>query len=138
MRQTALAALALACACGSAPTRMGVTAAPAACLPGLSKTLGIGLTPESNPPKGVKVRYRWRAGRGSLKSWNEGTQETVVHGAEALNDGGKLYWSCDGAGIGDRSPVTVTVLTEDAATGEVLARTDVLLKWDDEKMRVSR
>ncbi len=138
MRRPVLAALALACACGTAPTRMGVSAAPAACLSGLSTTLGIGLTPESVPPKGVRVRYRWRAGRGSLKSWNPDTQETVVHGAEALNDGGKLYWSCDGDGVGDRSPVTVSVIAEDAKTGEALARTDVRLEWDDEKMRVSR
>lgn len=134
----ALTALAFLCACGTAPTRMGVTAAPAACLAGLSTTLGIGLTPESTPPEGVKVRYRWHADRGSLKSYNEDTQETVVHGADALNDGGKLYWACDGPGIGDRSPVTVTIATEDAESGEVLARTDVRLEWDDEKMHVSR
>lgn len=133
-----LIALALLCACGTAPTRMGVTAAPAACLASLSTTLGIGLTPESTPPEGVKVRYRWHADRGSLKSYTEDTQETVVLGADALNDGGKLYWSCDGEGIGDRSPVTVSVITENAKTGAALARTDVRLEWDDEKMRVSR
>lgn len=60
------------------------------------------------------------------------------HRRASLNDGGKLYWACDGAGIGDRSPVTVSISTEDAATGEVLARTNVRLEWDDEKMRVSR
>lgn len=136
MRYLALAAL--LAACSEIPTKMSYVADPAACLPGLSATLGIGITPGSEPPPGVAVRYRWHASRGNLKTWNEVTHENVVFGADALTTSDKLYWSCDAAGIADGSPVLVTIVTENAKNGKELARIVVRVRTDGEKMRVSR
>jgi hypothetical protein len=115
---------------------MTYVADPAACLPGLSTTLGIGLTAGSVPPSGVQVRYRWHADRGYLKTFSEVTHETENFGTDAVTAGGKLYWSCDG--VGDRSPLAITIVTEKASNGEELARVVVRLEWDGETMRVAR
>jgi hypothetical protein len=62
----------------------------------------------------------------------------VTFGADALTTGDKLYWSCDASGIADGSPVLITIVTEKAESGEELARIEVRLQNDGEKMRVSR
>lgn len=136
MRLLALAVLLTACS--EVPTKMSYVADPGACLPGMSSTIGIGLTPASEPPPGVKVRYRWHASRGNLKTYSEVTHETVVFGADAVTTGEKLYWACDAAGIAAGDPVVVTIVTENAKNGEELVRADIRIVSDGEKMRVAR
>lgn len=132
-----LLAAALA-ACSEVPVRMSYVADPAACLPGLSASLGIGLTPSAEPPPGVEVRYRWHADRGNLKTWSEVTHETVILGADAVTKEGKVYWACDPAGIADGSALTVTIVTENAKNGKELVRSVIRIESDGEKMRVAR
>lgn len=136
MRYLALAAL--LAACSEVPARMSYVADPAACLPGVSSARGIGLTPSSEPPPGVTVRYRWHASRGNLKTFSEVTHETAFFGADAVTSEGKVYWACDAAGIADGSPVLVTIVTEDAASGRELVRSEIRIETDGEKMRVTR
>lgn len=136
MRPLALAVL--LSACSELPTKMTYVADPAACLPGMSSTLGIGITPASEPPPGVKVRYRWHADRGNLKTYFETTQETVMFGADAVTTEGKIYWACDAAGLAGGAPVNVTLVTENAKNGEELVRSVIRIESDGEKMRVAR
>ena len=136
MRLLALAVLLTACS--EVPTKMSYVADPGACLPGMSSTIGIGLTPASEPPPGVSVRYRWHASRGNLKTWSEVTHETVVHGSDALTTEGKLYWACDAAGIAAGDPVVVSIVTENAKNGKELVRAEIRIVSDGEKMRVER
>jgi hypothetical protein len=133
-----LALCVLLAGCSEIPTKMSYVADPGACLPGMSSTIGIGITPASEPPEGVKVRYRWHASRGNLKTWSEVTHETVVFGADAVTTTEKLYWACDAAGIADGSPVTVAVVTENAKDGRELVRAEIRIVSDGEKMRVAR
>ena len=136
MRSLALAVLLTACS--EIPTRMSYVADPAACLPGMSAPRGIGITPASEPPPGVQVRYRWHADRGTLKTYDEDTQVTERFGPDAVTAGGKIYWDCDAAGIASGSPVLITLVTENAKNGEELARAVIRVESDGEKMRVSR
>jgi len=133
-----LALASLLAACSEVPTKMSYAADPGACLPGMSSTIGIGISPASEPPPGVKVRYRWHASRGNLKTWSEVTHESVVFGADAVTTEGKLYWACDAAGIAAGDPVLVTIVTEDAKNGSELVRADIRIVSDGEKMRVAR
>ncbi|MBI2787674.1 MAG: hypothetical protein HYX59_03225 [Elusimicrobia bacterium] len=136
MRLLALAVL--LSACSEVPTRMSFVADPGACLPGMSSTIGIGITPAAEPPPGVTVRYRWHASRGNLKTYSDVTHETVVFGADAVTTTEKLYWACDAAGIAAGDPVVVTIVTENAKNGEELVRADIRIVSDGEKMRVAR
>jgi hypothetical protein len=133
-----LALAVLLSACSEIPTKMSFVADPGACLPGLSSTIGIGITPAAEPPEGVKVRYRWHASRGNLKTYSEVTHETVVFGADAVTTDEKLYWSCDAAGIAAGDPVLVTIVTENAENGKELVRAEIRIVSDGEKMRVAR
>lgn len=133
-----LALCVLLAGCSEIPTKMSFVADPGACLPGMSSTIGIGITPASEPPPGVAVRYRWHASRGNLKTFSEVTHETVVYGADAVTTQGKLYWACDAAGIADGSPVIVSIVTENAKNGSELVRAEIRIETDGEKMRVAR
>jgi hypothetical protein len=135
-----LLALALLCACASAPTDMGIKIQPTSYTAAMSSTIGIGLTPHSAPPRGTKVRYHWTASSGRFLSWSENTHEITERGPETLtlDDGGKLYWAYNAAEMAAKKPVTVTVLTEDMASGKVLARADVHLIWEEDVVRVVR
>ena len=126
---------ALLAACATVPTAMRVSLDPPVYTPGKASALGIGLLPIAAPPKGVKVRYRWRADRGHFKSWSEVTHDVERFGVEAVNDGGKLYWTYEGAAL---EPATITIVAENAKNGKVLAETVVRLEWDGELVRVAR
>ncbi|MDD5304449.1 MAG: hypothetical protein PHS14_15235 [Elusimicrobia bacterium] len=137
MRGLALASAALAAACGTVPAEMRVMVEPPAYAVTMSSTLGLGLTPVSEPPPGMKVRYRWTADGGYFRIQSEATNEIVDLGRETVTGGGKLFWSYkpdEQKALEDR-PVAITVVTENAKNGEALAWTDMALVWDGQFFR---
>lgn len=104
----------------------------------MSSTLGLGLTPVSEQPPGMKVRYRWTADSGYFLTQNEATAEILDLGRTTVTDGGKLFWSYDPnekAAI-ERAPVAISIVTE-SLKGKILARTDLRLEWDGPMIRLS-
>jgi hypothetical protein len=131
-----LAAVLLA-ACVAPPTKMHVSLFPSAYSAAMSSTPGLGLTPVSEPPKGVPVRYRYHATQGFFVTWDENTREITRHGAEYVTLSSKVvYWTYDPAiATGVDSAVRLSVITEHAKSGKPLARADFNLAWDGQVFR---
>jgi hypothetical protein len=129
----AIAAALLLASCATVPSEMHVDLGPSSYVASMSSTIGIGLTPVTEAPRGVKVRYQWTADSGYLLSWSENTHEITNRGPE-------LFWSYDPAdpATAEHKPVTIIILAQDKANGKVLARTDVHLVWDNGVVQVVR
>ena len=128
----------LLAACATPPTAMRVIVEPPAYSVTMSSTLGVGLTPVSEQPPGMKVRYRWTADAGYFLAQKESTAEILDFGRETVTQGGKLFWSYDSnekAAI-ERAPVAISVVTE-SLKGKTLARTDLRLEWDGPMIRLA-
>ncbi len=118
---------------------MSVNLFPPAYSTAMSSTPGLGLTPISEPPKGVKVRYRWSTTEGFFVTQDDATLEISNHGPEFLTLAGKVYWSYDPGiqtGRGEK-PVHISVLTENVKTGQPLARADFDLVFDGSVFRAA-
>lgn len=136
-RGPALAAVLILGACRTVPTEMRVLIEPPAYSVSMSSTLGLGLTPITESPPGVMVRYRWTADGGYFLTQKETTAEILNLGREAATEGGKLFWSY---GSGEQSelanrPVALAVRAENAKNGKELARTEFTLIWDGQFFR---
>jgi len=137
----ALAAVLLFSACATIPTDMRVELGPSTYTASLSSTIGIGMTPVAETPRGVKVRFHWTTDSGYFLAWSEHTHEITNRGPETLTErGGKLFWSYDPAdpAAAERKPVKIVILASDMANGKILARTDVHLVWDAGVVHVVR
>jgi hypothetical protein len=137
----ALGAVFFLAACATVPTEMHVDLGPSSYAASMSSTIGIGLTPVAEAPRGVKVRYHWTTDSGFFLEWSEVTHEISSRGPETMTErGAKLFWSYDPAdpATAERKPVTIVILASDMANGKVLARTDVHLVWDNGVVQVVR
>lgn len=134
------AALALLlAACATPPTEMRVSLFPPAYSAAMSSTPGLGMTPISEPPKGVSVRYRWTASEGFFVTQDDSTLEISVHGRDFLTMAGKVYWSYDPniqTGRGPK-PVHITVRTENAKNDALLAVAEFDLTFDGTVFRAA-
>ncbi len=138
MRTTTLLAVVFLAGCRTASlTPMRVLVEPPAYAVSLSSTIGLGLTPIAEAPPGMKVRYLWTANGGFFLTQKETTNEIFDLGRETVTTGGKLFWSYEPqeqAELAARE-VAITVVTVNAKSRRVIARTDMFLVWDGQLFR---
>jgi len=131
-----LAVLVLA-GCATPPTPMRVLVQPPAYKVEMTTTRGLGMTPITEAPPGMKVRYIWKTDGGYFLTQNDRTTEIIDLGPETVNEGAKLYWTYEPgeqSALAER-PVAISIKTENVKTGKEIAWADFTLVWDGEFFR---
>ncbi len=96
----------------------------------MSSTPGIGLEPVATGFSAGSASFSWRASYGQFLSWNSPDYRVNQVGDFTTNHGEKLYWSFIDRPASGASPVTITVIATDPASGRLLGSSTVTLAWE--------
>jgi hypothetical protein len=110
------------------PVRIWAT--PQRYSPIMSSTPGLELSVIMPVMDTSTVVYDWTASYGSFLSWNPPDYAVNQKGSSVTTNGGKIYWSFTDKPVSTESPVTITMVARDVATGSEIGRSTLTLDWD--------
>lgn len=107
-----------------------LAATPQRYSPLMSSTPGIALTVNRTGFDPATTNVTWSATYGRFLTWNPPDYTVTEQGAELSNHGEKIYWSFYEKPASNTTPVILSVVARNAASGTELGRSTVTLVWD--------
>jgi hypothetical protein len=99
--------------------------------PAMSHTVGIDLIPQYNGAIQESVQYHWIADYGTFVTWDAPQFKVVDWGDDVIIDNRTVYWTYTPEPSGSEpGRVRILLVVEDPRTGEVKARTERFLTFD--------